>query len=173
MSEEIKVDVKLKDNPSATDTEESSTNGIYSVDMMDTMFADSLSRGMHNAIISQQNAQMASSASITSACARILQAATDKAVTEEEQKKNQPGEGKEQIEISIETKSDSNKEPEKSKPWFSLLNITPWLLIVVTFAVFVIAVSFLQAELAATNQVLEQRPEAKELNTDDKSKEEK
>ncbi|WDE02101.1 RebB family R body protein [Thalassomonas actiniarum] len=54
----------------------------YSVDMIDTMFADSLSRGMQNAIVSQQNAQMASSASITNACARILQALTAPAITE-------------------------------------------------------------------------------------------
>lgn len=47
--------------------------GNYSLDMIDTMFADSLSRGMQNAITSQQNAQMVSSSSITNACARILQ----------------------------------------------------------------------------------------------------
>jgi len=46
----------------------------YSVAMVDTIFADTLSRGMQNAITSQQNAQMASSTSITNACARILQA---------------------------------------------------------------------------------------------------
>ncbi len=46
----------------------------YSVTMVDTIFADTLSRGMQNAITSQQNAQMASSTSITNACARILQA---------------------------------------------------------------------------------------------------
>ena len=46
----------------------------YSIAMVDTIFADTLSRGMQNAITSQQNAQMASSASITNACARILQA---------------------------------------------------------------------------------------------------
>jgi len=54
----------------------------YSVDMIETMFADSLSRGMQNAIISQQNAQMASSASITNACARILQARSDASTTD-------------------------------------------------------------------------------------------
>lgn len=46
----------------------------YSLTMVDTIFADTLSRGMQNAITSQQNAQMASSTSITNACARILQA---------------------------------------------------------------------------------------------------
>ncbi|CAM3789915.1 hypothetical protein VA7868_00440 [Vibrio aerogenes CECT 7868] len=46
----------------------------YSLDMVDTIFADTLSRGMQNAIVSQQNAQMASSSAVTSACARILQA---------------------------------------------------------------------------------------------------
>lgn len=46
----------------------------YSLEMVDTIFADTLSRGMQNAIVSQQNAQMASSSSVTHACARILQA---------------------------------------------------------------------------------------------------
>ena len=46
----------------------------YSLEVVDTIFADTLSRGMQNAIVSQQNAQMASSSSVTNACARILQA---------------------------------------------------------------------------------------------------
>lgn len=46
----------------------------YSLAMVDTIFADTLSRGMQNAITSQQNAQMASASSVTNACARILQA---------------------------------------------------------------------------------------------------
>lgn len=53
----------------------------YSVAMVDTIFADTLSRGMQNAITSQQNAQMASSTSITNACARILQARANSPVT--------------------------------------------------------------------------------------------
>ncbi|QUJ69647.1 RebB family R body protein (plasmid) [Photobacterium sp. GJ3] len=57
--------------------------GNYSSEMIDTMFADSLSRGMQNAIISQQNAQMVSSSSITNACARILQAKSGGKVTGE------------------------------------------------------------------------------------------
>ncbi len=46
----------------------------YSSAMVDTIFADSLSRGMQNAITSQQNAQMAASSAITHVCASILQA---------------------------------------------------------------------------------------------------
>jgi len=53
----------------------------YSVAMVDTIFADTLSRGMQNAITSQQNAQMASSTSITNACARILQARATTPIT--------------------------------------------------------------------------------------------
>lgn len=53
----------------------------YSLAMVDTIFADTLSRGMQNAITSQQNAQMASSTSITNACARILQARASSPVT--------------------------------------------------------------------------------------------
>lgn len=63
------MDEKMKTNDKV---EESQDN--YSLEMVDTIFADTLSRGMQNAIISQQNAQMASSSSVTNACARILQA---------------------------------------------------------------------------------------------------
>lgn len=175
MSEEIKVDVKLKENQPVPDTEQNRANNIYSVDVMDTMFADSLSRGMQNAIISQQNAQMASSASITTACARILQAATDKAVIENTEKKSDDNEIGEQIEISIETKSDCSDEPDKARDraWYSFLNITPWLLIIVTFVAFVIAVSYLQAELEATNLAIEQQLESKGVDDNEKNKEEK
>lgn len=173
MSEEIKVDVKLKESSAKIDAEQNPTNHVYSVDMIDTMFADSLSRGMHNAIISQQNAQMASSASITSACARILQAATDKAVIEEKQKKKLSPGTEEQIEISIEKKSDCIEEPVKPKHWLSFYNLTPWLLIVLTFATFVIAVSYLQSEIEAANLVIEQQLEPKKSDINDESKDER
>jgi hypothetical protein len=68
-SEEVSVDIK-KSN-------EANDNKDYSIEMIEAIFADSLSRGMQNAIVSQQNAQMASSASITNACARILQARSE------------------------------------------------------------------------------------------------
>jgi len=63
-----------------------SEKSAYSEAIVDTMFADSLPRGMQNAITSQQNAQMASSAPITNACARILQAESDSKVTPDEKK---------------------------------------------------------------------------------------
>ncbi len=44
----------------------------YSSAIVDTIFAETLARGMKNAITSQQNAQMSSSSSVTNACARIL-----------------------------------------------------------------------------------------------------
>lgn len=50
-----------------------SVNAPYSPEMVDEMFADTLSRGMQNAITSQQNAQMTSATPITNACAKILQ----------------------------------------------------------------------------------------------------
>ena len=71
MNDEEKVTINQNTNTEGLD------NKDYSVDMIDTMFADSLSRGMQNAIISQKNAQMASSASITNASARILQARSE------------------------------------------------------------------------------------------------
>jgi len=69
------------DMPTGNQTDESaealspeSSAEQYSLAMVDTIFADTLSRGMQNAITSQQNAQMASASSVTNACARILQA---------------------------------------------------------------------------------------------------
>jgi hypothetical protein len=67
--EEVSVDIKK--------INEASDNKDYSIEMIEAMFADSLYRSMQNAIVSQQNAQMASSASITNACARILQARSE------------------------------------------------------------------------------------------------
>lgn len=63
------MDGKINPNPAGENAQDN-----YSLDMVDTIFADTLSRGMQNAIVSQQNAQMASSSSVTHACARILQA---------------------------------------------------------------------------------------------------
>ncbi|SHO56634.1 RebB family R body protein [Vibrio quintilis] len=64
----------------------------YSLDMVDTIFADTLSRGMQNAIVSQQNAQMASSSAVTSACARILQAQAKVAVKKtDDEESDKPG----------------------------------------------------------------------------------
>jgi hypothetical protein len=82
-------------------------NQVYTLDMIDTMFADSLSRGMQNAIISQQNAQMASSASIINACARILQAKSDVPSMEEQHKNLTVKE--QQNEISVK------EQPEKTQ----------------------------------------------------------
>jgi hypothetical protein len=40
--------------------------------IVDTIFAETLGLGMHNAVSSQLNSQMTTSASVTSACARLL-----------------------------------------------------------------------------------------------------
>jgi len=42
--------------------------------MVETTFAETLGLSMHNAITNQQSSQMTTSASITNACARLLQA---------------------------------------------------------------------------------------------------
>lgn len=43
-----------------------------STGIVDTIFAETLGLGMHNAVSSQLNSQMTTSASVTSACARLL-----------------------------------------------------------------------------------------------------
>ena len=105
MEQQNNIKVSVDGNP---DPSKSS----YSVDMIDTMFADSLSRGMQNAIISQQNAQMASSASITSACARILQAASEQPAATENAEADTPSEKNESEEEEGETESDTKSDLE-------------------------------------------------------------
>lgn len=69
-------DIDCDSNERSSESDKNS----YSVEMVDTIFADTLSRGMQNAIVSQHNAQMASSSSVTNACARILQAKSNKMI---------------------------------------------------------------------------------------------
>ncbi len=63
---ENRSEASLKPAPPQENSEQ------YSSVMVDTIFAETLSRGMNNAITSQQNAQMASSSSATNTCNRIL-----------------------------------------------------------------------------------------------------
>lgn len=91
------------DEKTNTNSVDENAQDNYSLDMVDTIFADTLSRGMQNAIVSQQNAQMASSSSVTHACARILQAQSKPEVAIEinSGEKKQP-----MLEQSIDVQSD-------------------------------------------------------------------
>lgn len=44
--------------------------------LLETTFAETLGLSMHNAVSNQQSSQMTTSASVTNACARLLQAPT-------------------------------------------------------------------------------------------------
>lgn len=91
------------DEKTNTNSVDENAQDNYSLDMVDTIFADTLSRGMQNAIVSQQNAQMASSSSVTHACARILQAQSkpEAAIEINSGEKKQP-----MLEQSIDVQSD-------------------------------------------------------------------
>ncbi|MCG7488392.1 RebB family R body protein [Vibrio sp. Of14-4] len=95
------------DEKTNTNSVDENAQDNYSLDMVDTIFADTLSRGMQNAIVSQQNAQMASSSSVTHACARILQAQSkpEAAIEINSGEKKQP-----MLEQSIDVQSDLTKK---------------------------------------------------------------
>ena len=99
------------DEKTNTNSVDENAQDNYSLDMVDTIFADTLSRGMQNAIVSQQNAQMASSSSVTHACARILQAQSkpEAAIEINSGEKNQP-----MLEQSIDVQSDLTKKARPS-----------------------------------------------------------
>ncbi len=54
--------------------------------LVETTFAETIGLSMHNAISNQQSSQMTTSASITNACARLLQAPLPKVGTEKKSK---------------------------------------------------------------------------------------
>lgn len=72
----------MSDNPSSTAESEdqrpapavSNAVSTQPTGLVETTFAETLGLSMHNAVASQQSSQMTTSASITNACARLLQA---------------------------------------------------------------------------------------------------
>lgn len=75
----FKGDIMSDETTSNTAPEIGSLKGTVSGPMteqatgiVDTIFAETLGLGMHNAVSSQLNSQMTTSASVTSACARLL-----------------------------------------------------------------------------------------------------
>lgn len=55
--------------------------------LVETIFAETLGLSMHNAVASQQSSQMTTAASITNACARLLQSPVPKAPQKKEKEK--------------------------------------------------------------------------------------
>ncbi|OAJ93211.1 RebB family R body protein [Vibrio bivalvicida] len=133
----------MDDKTSAHSAVDRVQDGNYSLDMVDTIFADTLSRGMQNAIISQQNAQMASSSSVTNACARILQAqAKSEAITDlpkryraiEQQVDDSP---------PLKEETESRQSPHRTlcfnKIWWAILSVMCLLIAVAGVAWFNVA----------------------------------
>lgn len=61
--------------------------------MVDSTFAETIGLSMHNAVTSQMNAQMAASASVTNACARLLKAAPPATASATAPEEDEPIEG--------------------------------------------------------------------------------
>ncbi|AQM69928.1 hypothetical protein Vca1114GL_03502 [Vibrio campbellii] len=133
----------MDDKTSAHSAVERVQDGNYSLDMVDTIFADTLSRGMQNAIISQQNAQMASSSSVTNACARILQAqAKSEAITDlptryraiEQQVDDSPP-----LKEETESRQPHHGTLRFNKTWWAIISVMCLLIAVVGVAWFNVA----------------------------------
>lgn len=90
-----------------------------STGLVETTFAETLGLSMHNAITNQQNAQMTASASITNACARLLQ-------TPNKKNKDASEDSDETQEGADGDAQNSNVEKDalskKSKTWLNVKN---------------------------------------------------
>ena len=67
--------------------------------LVETTFAETLGLSMHNAIFNQQSSQMTTSASITNACARLLQTPVPLALKPQEPEEEEIEEIEEEIDI--------------------------------------------------------------------------
>lgn len=167
--EEVSVDIK-KSN-------EASDNKDYSIEMIEAMFADSLSRGMQNAIVSQQNAQMASSASITNACARILQArsepikATDDTTefTSTQKVSVEENGNNDEIEVTVDNKITTPESSQVIKKLLAIKMKFVWLMSIITVVLCLILFVYIQLKLAAFDTWVEKElshVNGKEIATD-------
>lgn len=85
--------------------------------LVETTFAETLGLSMHNAVTSQQSSQMTTAASITNACARLLQASKIPAAKAKEEKK----EAKKPEDITEGISAPQNDAPP-AKRKFSIMN---------------------------------------------------
>lgn len=95
-------------------------NSVFSnqpTGLVETTFAETIGLSMHNAISNQQNSQMTTAASITNACARLLQAPAPPLKPEKVEKKEPEPEPK----VEQETELKENSQPPKKKR-FNILN---------------------------------------------------
>ena len=82
--------------------------------LVETTFAETLGLSMHNAVTTQQSAQMTTAASITNACARLLQTPVPSAPAKKEKKPEKAA--------APETTPEAPPEPPKAKKKFNLMN---------------------------------------------------
>lgn len=87
--------------------------------LVETTFAETIGLSMHNAITSQQSSQMTTAASVTNACARLLQTGVPvrKAPAKKEKKPQEPAAEPEQAAPKGE-----NKPEDKPKKKFNIMN---------------------------------------------------
>ena len=109
------------DAPSANDTTAAVSGQLSGqpTSLVETTFAETIGLSMHNAVTSQQSSQMTTAASITNACARLLQTGVPvkKAPAKKEKKAKEPEAQPEQA----QPESDKNQDA-KPKKKFNLMN---------------------------------------------------
>lgn len=81
--------------------------------LVETTFAETLGLSMHNAVTTQQSSQMTTAASITNACARLLQTPIPAAPAKK---------AKEPEPEAVEVAPEEPAEPPKAKKKFNIMN---------------------------------------------------
>ena len=105
-------------NSTAITTSQRSVFSNQPTGLVETTFAETLGLSMHNAISNQQNSQMTTAASITNACARLLQAP----IPPPPKPIEPPAEPEESKEPEVEPEPEPEPEPKPKKKRFNILN---------------------------------------------------
>ncbi|SFD51704.1 RebB family R body protein [Pseudoalteromonas denitrificans] len=105
-------------NSTAITTSQRSVFSNQPTGLVETTFAETLGLSMHNAISNQQNSQMTTAASITNACARLLQAP----IPPPPKPVEPPAEPEESKEPEVEPEPEPEPEPKPKKKRFNILN---------------------------------------------------
>ncbi|WP_216825044.1 RebB family R body protein [Agarilytica rhodophyticola] len=113
-------ETESKGTESESTPEEINPFSSQATGLVETTFAETLGLAMHNAVTNQQNSQMTASASITNACARLLQSPTPKKPKPKSKALND-NESSKEID-SEDGKDDKNALSKKPKSWLNVKN---------------------------------------------------
>ncbi|OUS25020.1 hypothetical protein A9Q99_22500 [Gammaproteobacteria bacterium 45_16_T64] len=117
----------MSDDSSPTQPNSSSTGtdnpfSSQATGLVETTFAETLGLSMHNAVLNQQSAQMTASASITNACARLLQSPQPIASSKDSDDKKTEDTAPDDKGGTGGNNSDEINKPETPKKWLKIKN---------------------------------------------------